>query len=78
MDPSDHRLTSSHGSQGLEGVEYGAQMQDIVRQGRMREAMAVALEGSSVQGACQGRRVYPRVCRVLGLAVVRYDAHRIS
>jgi RHS repeat-associated protein len=40
MDPGDHRLTSSHGSQGLAGAQYRSELADLVKQGRWRDAMA--------------------------------------
>jgi hypothetical protein len=40
MDPWDHRLTSSHGSNGLAGAEYRAEIKELIQQGRMRDAMA--------------------------------------
>ena len=40
MDPSDHALTSSHGSNGLEGQEYRQKIREMVDSGKMRDAMA--------------------------------------
>ena len=42
MDPLDHRGTSSHGP-GLESAQYRAEVQDLITQGRMRDAMAMEI-----------------------------------
>jgi filamentous hemagglutinin len=39
MDPVDHRWTSSYGG-GMEAIEYRAEVQDLIQQGKMRDAMA--------------------------------------
>jgi hypothetical protein len=65
MEPSEHRLTSSHGSQGLEGAEYRAKIQDMVRQGRMREAMATEIRDvrrAALEGA-GSRKKYNKAIR---------------
>jgi len=40
MDYADHLLTSSHGSQGLEGALYRADVKALIDSGNMRGAMA--------------------------------------
>jgi|GEM_PF-4768536 len=40
MERADHLLTSSHGSQGLEGALYRSEIKDLIDGGQMRNAMA--------------------------------------
>ena len=40
MERTDHILTSSHGFQGISGAEYRAELQQLIQQGQMRDAMA--------------------------------------
>lgn len=40
MEKADHLLTSSHGSQGLAGAQYRAEIGQMMEQGQMRSAMA--------------------------------------
>jgi len=55
MDPWDHQLTSSHGTQGNYGKQYRENLAKMIAEGRPRDAMATeirdarraALEGSS-------------------------------
>ncbi|MEZ5688505.1 MAG: hypothetical protein R3E21_06950 [Caenibius sp.] len=53
MDKSDHILTSSHGSQGLEGALYRSEIKQLIDDGNMRGAMAREIwdvRRSAVQG----------------------------
>ncbi|MEZ0604617.1 LysM peptidoglycan-binding domain-containing protein [Paraburkholderia sp. IW21] len=43
MDKADHLLTSSHGSRGLAGAEYRSEIEQLVQQGQMRQAMATEI-----------------------------------
>lgn len=51
MDPADHRATSSHGTQGADGFEYRAEVERLINDGRMRDAMA--LEVNDVRRAAR-------------------------
>ncbi|CAG0936462.1 tRNA(Glu)-specific nuclease WapA [Thermoflexales bacterium] len=43
MEPSEHRLTSSHGTRGASATAYRKQIKDLIDQGRWREAMALEI-----------------------------------
>ena len=43
MDPKDHRITSSNGTQGLKGVKYRDQLAGLLAQGKWREAMLMEI-----------------------------------
>jgi hypothetical protein len=43
MDPQDHQLTSSHGTQGLAGQQYRSKIQALIDSGKWREAMATEI-----------------------------------
>jgi hypothetical protein len=44
MEPPDHLNTSSHGSKGLAGAQYRSQVEDLIKQGKMRDAMALEIK----------------------------------
>lgn len=43
MKPSDHVRTSSHGSRGLSAAKYRAQIADLLKQGKWRDALAMEI-----------------------------------
>jgi hypothetical protein len=43
MDPKDHRITASNGTQGLKGVKYRDQLAGLIAQGKWREAMILEI-----------------------------------
>jgi hypothetical protein len=43
MDPKDHRITASNGTQGLKGVKYRDRLAGLIAQGKWREAMILEI-----------------------------------
>lgn len=61
IDKPDHINTASHGSQGLDGIEYRAQMAELIKSGRYRDAVAADIKNlRNVAEASGDRKKYDR------------------
>ncbi len=43
MDPNDHRMTTSHGNNGLDGIQYRAEIEQLIKAKKWRDAMVKEL-----------------------------------
>lgn len=75
MDPADHRLTSSNGNNGNDGIKYRQDQMDLIKQGKYNEAFEMDIADlkniRSLDGT--GRTLYDKYRAQIDAAIAAYN-----